>query len=206
MGKSNFKILLCFTAAVAALSVSTTGISGGQTSQKTQRSNPATATSSKPTAPNAKVDLNTASEKDLDSLPGVGPTTAKKIIASRPYSSVGDLSKTGISASTIKKIVPLVMVSGGAQAAASPASAPRASAPNPAAPSKPVPVAPAKVITSAAPAGTPGPGMVWVNASSGVYHYAGSPFYGKTKSGNYMSEADAVKAGYHPAKNEKKPQ
>ena len=125
MGKSNFKILLCFTAAVAALSVSTTGISGGQTSQKTQRSNPAIATSSKPTAPNAKVDLNTASEKDLDSLPGVGPTTAKKIIASRPYSSVGDLSKTGISASTIKKIVPLVMVSGGAQAAASPASAPQ---------------------------------------------------------------------------------
>ena len=48
--------------------------------------------------------------------------------------------------------------------------------------------------------------MVWVNLESGVYHYEGSRYYGKTKSGKYMSEADAVKAGYHPAKNEKKPQ
>lgn len=38
-----------------------------------------------------KVDLNTASESELKSLPGVGKTTAKKIISNRPYKSVHDL-------------------------------------------------------------------------------------------------------------------
>jgi hypothetical protein len=45
-----------------------------------------------------------------------------------------------------------------------------------------------------------------VNLDSGVYHYPNSRYYGKTKSGKYMSEADAEQAGYHAAKNEKKPQ
>jgi hypothetical protein len=48
--------------------------------------------------------------------------------------------------------------------------------------------------------------MVWVNLDSGLYHYPNSRYYGKTKNGKYMSEADAVKAGYRAAKNEKKPQ
>jgi Helix-hairpin-helix motif len=147
-----------------------------------------------------KVDLNTASEKDLDGLPGVGPATAKKIIAGRPYASVDDLSKAGISSSTLKKITPLVMVSGAAPASAnatSPATPPPASKPSSAAASQPAP---------SASQGQPGPGMVWVNLSSGVYHYSGSQYYGKTKSGKYMPEADAIKAGYRAAKNEKKPQ
>ena len=48
--------------------------------------------------------------------------------------------------------------------------------------------------------------MVWVNLDSGVYHYPGTRYYGKTKSGKYLSEAEAIKAGYHAAKDEKKPQ
>ncbi|MFA4966967.1 MAG: ComEA family DNA-binding protein [Candidatus Margulisiibacteriota bacterium] len=39
------------------------------------------------------VNINTASEKELDDLPGIGPATAKKIIAFRPYSKIEDLSK-----------------------------------------------------------------------------------------------------------------
>jgi hypothetical protein len=50
--------------------------------------------------------------------------------------------------------------------------------------------------------GTPGNGQVWVNSETHVYHKAGSRYYGKTKQGKYMSEADAVKEGDRPAKNE----
>lgn len=42
-------------------------------------------------------------------------------------------------------------------------------------------------------------GMVWVNTDSGVYHKPGTRYYGKTKHGKYMLEADAIKAGYHAA-------
>ena len=45
----------------------------------------------------------------------------------------------------------------------------------------------------------PEKGMVWVNLGSKKYHKEGSEWYGKTKSGKYMSEADAIKAGYQAA-------
>ena len=41
--------------------------------------------------------------------------------------------------------------------------------------------------------------LVWVNLGSGVYHMSNGEFYGKTKRGKFMSEADAKKAGYRVA-------
>ncbi len=51
----------------------------------------------------------------------------------------------------------------------------------------------------AAPASTTA--VVWVNTASGFYHQPGSRHYGKTKHGKYMSEGDAIRAGYRPAQN-----
>jgi competence protein ComEA len=56
------------------------------------------------------VDLNKASEKELEALPGVGPATSKKIIANRPYKSVDELSKAGLSTKAIETLKPLVTV------------------------------------------------------------------------------------------------
>ena len=43
-------------------------------------------------------------------------------------------------------------------------------------------------------------GLVWVNTDSKIYHTKDGQFYGKTKVGKFMTEADAKKAGYRAAK------
>jgi competence protein ComEA len=70
-------------------------------------------------AAKALVDLNSASQKELEALPGVGSATSKKIVANRPYKSVDELSKAGLSAKLIEKLKPLVTVGSGTSAAES---------------------------------------------------------------------------------------
>ncbi|KKU12223.1 MAG: hypothetical protein A2126_03255 [Candidatus Woykebacteria bacterium GWB1_45_5] len=52
-----------------------------------------------------KININTAPSGELDTLPGIGPVTAQKIIASRPYAATEELlSKKVVGASTFEKI------------------------------------------------------------------------------------------------------
>jgi len=161
------------------------------------------ATSAQATAAGAKVDINNATEKQLEDLPGVGKATAGKIIAGRPYASVDDLVKAGVPKTTIAKIAPLVTV-GAATAAAKPV--PAVPAPPAVKPTAPAAASPAETAPEVSAAYTPPPaaGMVWVNLGTKVYHKEGDRWYGKTKNGKYMTEDDAIKAGYRASKEREK--
>ena len=53
----------------------------------------------------AAVDINTASQKELEKLPGIGPAKAKSIIEHRPYKAKEDLKKVdGIGDKTYKML------------------------------------------------------------------------------------------------------
>lgn len=63
----------------------------------------------------ARINVNTASQRVLESLPGIGPVTAMRIIQYRttngPFTRIDQLRQAGVNASTYERIKDLVTVS-----------------------------------------------------------------------------------------------
>jgi competence protein ComEA len=62
-------------------------------------------------APGEKVNINTASQAQLEALPGIGPAKAQAIIGGRPYEKIEDIMKVkGIKQGVFNKIKDLITV------------------------------------------------------------------------------------------------
>ena len=69
--------------------------------------------SSGPSEGSLRVNINTATQDELESLPGIGPARAIQIIAGRPYASVDDLVRLdGIGPAQMESLRPFVTATG----------------------------------------------------------------------------------------------
>lgn len=69
-----------------------------------------------PTEGSLRVNLNTATLTELETIPGIGATLAKQIVAHRPYTSIDQLvAIRGIGTSSVEKLRPYVKVDGEAE-------------------------------------------------------------------------------------------
>ncbi len=63
-----------------------------------------------------RIDINTASSAELDSLPNIGPALAAAIVDARPFNSVEDLARVpGIGRKIIERLLPRIRVTQGHQ-------------------------------------------------------------------------------------------
>ncbi len=82
--------------------------STGSSISKTSLGNSSTTLSTKSIG-DGKINVNSASISQLDTLPGIGPVTADKIVKSRPYKDLKDLiSKTKLKSSVANDIKDLI--------------------------------------------------------------------------------------------------
>jgi hypothetical protein len=126
---------------------------------------------------------------------GTYSTAASKQGACRGHQGVKEWYAAAPSAATAPTAAATAPAAAKTAPAAAPATAPAAAASTAAASSGKQ--SPAQKAAARPQAAGGGPGLVWVNSSSNVYHCYGSDFYGKTKAGAYMSEADAKAKGAH---------
>jgi competence ComEA-like helix-hairpin-helix protein len=69
-----------------------------------------------PTEGSLRVNINTATLTELETIPGIGETLALQIVAHRPYTSIDQLvAIRGIGTSSIEKLRPYVKVNGEAE-------------------------------------------------------------------------------------------
>jgi hypothetical protein len=152
-------------------------------------------------AGSGKVNINTATQEELTQLPGMTKRKAAKVINGRPYASIDDLSKSGLTSKQIGKIKPLITFEGGSASPAAAATGQPAAANSKHPPNTQSTASRQFASTESAKVQTPPqPGMVWANPKSKIYHVEGDRYYGKTKNGQWMTEADAIKAGYRKSK------
>lgn len=102
--KLDFQALLVATGAVIALASAAVWLI---------RDAREAATSFRPSEGSLIVNINTASEMELISIPGIGAARAAQVIAGRPYETVDELEKiAGIAGKTLESLRPFVSVDG----------------------------------------------------------------------------------------------
>ena len=154
------------------------------TAETAASSSPAAAPAASPKAKRGRKKAGTAAEASPAAAPATSPAAAHKAKGGRKKAETG----TNASPSPAKFSLG-ELFKPKSSAAASPAAATRASAKSASAETAANPPAPGG-----------GHGLVWVNTDSHVYHREGSHFYGTTKKGKYMTEAEAIKGGNKAAK------
>ena len=102
------------------------------------------------------------------------------------------------------------MLKAGAAPAAAKTAAPAVAASTPAAAAKTDAKAAASKVENKAKGVATGPtlpaaagggnGLVWINEETKVFHREGDRWYGRTKKGKYVTEAEATKMGGHESK------